>query len=811
MTGLPPSTTNDRYEFHEPVTPLRQSQRQQQTPSPPQPTHIEATAPGIYLTPPRQAASARQQAQPGQTQLTNDFEDELNTSTPLAPSTVPYDSPNADRRPHKALHISKNTASAILYTLEEALRHPYPFTADLVEENAQMSDFVGGGYPSANNGRTGSNVSLGRPADVPSQTGSPSGVRGPRAIMEERRARDARKKAEQEGKDNLERARAESEARLIQEERRQSAERRANAAAGAANPQRGSGETGPRASSGTTGQRISDQSQRSSRRPGERTSGGDQTLQAVGSGGSAMGGGATGGVRPRSRVEQREARARAQNQDPSQTPALPQEQPVPGSSRPRADTTSQPAPVTGLTAGEQAAQDARNTTRSSFPHAFERWETLSAHWEGLTSFWIRRLEENSREIARDPLSQQLSRQVTDLSAAGANLFHAVVELQRLRASSERKFQRWFFETRNEQERAQEIQALLEKSLGDERDKRVEAEARISQLQAQLAEAENRKPAPVPIPAIDPEFQAKYNHMEKRHAEMTRELQISKEEARRAWEELGRQEQVERERTASLRDGQPTMLGGVQVVPMMQGVPSRHTSARDRPSTKDGSHGAGVPVSSQHQPEDDDLAYQQYSSSQRADPLDPFVESAPAVSSSQRIAPGTSAVEYSQAPAVQPASSADFRQQQYSSVHPSQRDQYTPGGSDAGMSDEEYEIDDRGNFRVDSRGEKIRYRGGPVSDADTDEYDVTSDREREIAHQQRYGTFPVSQGPAVSSSASPSRTQAGTSRTEPDYAGQGYGSGWEAVPRHHHPTRLSDVIEEDERSRTSASQVSRRNF
>ncbi|PMD29884.1 hypothetical protein L207DRAFT_592935 [Hyaloscypha variabilis F] len=34
------------------------------------------------------------------------------------------------------------------------------------------------------------------------------------------------------------------------------------------------------------------------------------------------------------------------------------------------------------------------------------------------------------------------------------------------------------------------------------------------------------------------------------------------------------------------------------------------------------------------------------------------------------------------------------------------------------------------------------------------------------------------------------------------------SEWAAVPRHHHPTRSSDVLEEDERSRTSASQVSR---
>jgi hypothetical protein len=54
----------------------------------------------------------------------------------------------------------------------------------------------------------------------------------------------------------------------------------------------------------------------------------------------------------------------------------------------------------------------------------------------------------------------MPQQIKDLSAAGNNLFHAVVELQRLRASSERKFQRWFFEHRQEQERAQEREAQL---------------------------------------------------------------------------------------------------------------------------------------------------------------------------------------------------------------------------------------------------------------------------------------------------------------------------------------------------------------
>ena len=38
---------------------------------------------------------------------------------------------------------------------------------------------------------------------------------------------------------------------------------------------------------------------------------------------------------------------------------------------------------------------------------------------------------------------------------------------------------------------------------------------------------------------------------------------------------------------------------------------------------------------------------------------------------------------------------------------------------------------------------------------------------------------------------------------------GFGGGWEGVQRHHHPTRLSDVLEEDERSRTSPSRASER--
>lgn len=111
----------------------------------------------------------------------------------------------------------------------------------------------------------------------------------------------------------------------------------------------------------------------------------------------------------------------------------------------------------------------RSSTDLSFPHALERWETLSSHWEGLTSHWIRRMQE--MDLGGLSVNQQLFRQVNDLSAAGANLFHAVTELQRLRAGSERKFQRWFHETRAEREEYQERIARLEAELNEARQNR----------------------------------------------------------------------------------------------------------------------------------------------------------------------------------------------------------------------------------------------------------------------------------------------------------------------------------------------------
>ncbi|OBT67757.1 hypothetical protein VE03_03507 [Pseudogymnoascus sp. 23342-1-I1] len=674
-----------------------------------------------------------------------------------------------DRSPHRAVRVNRHTAAAILYTLEEALRHPTAFTPVWEEENASMSELpVGGASAYAGNGR-GNNGSM-RP-NVPQPTGSPGGLRGPKQIMIERQAREEKKRAAAEAE--LQRQRQEEEQRVL-EERRISDERKATAGGGGGGA-RGSG------AGGGGGQRISDNSQRSNRTSGGRVVSGDQgnragdaSLQGRGTGGTALGGGDPAAAR-------RAARAAAQ------AGPVPQAGPEPAAQPEQRAPLAEPA-VDPL---DPVAQGKRNTG-STFPHAFERWETLSAHWEGLTSYWIRRLEENTNEIQRDPISSQLSRQVTDLSAAGANLFHAVVELQRLRASSERKFQRWFFDTRAEQEKMAERQGMLDTLLQSERQERSAA------IQAAV-QKESEK-----------------NNSEKLINELKRELQISKEEARRAWEELGRREQEERERTASLRDGQPTLVGGVQVVPMMQGGPSRHTSTaqRDRPATREGPYPGGPTAANmggQQDPEDP------YNQSGRARQTDPFVESrsaAPATSGgaassrqqTSSSASGTTSRPHppssnstppdAHAPATQQTSGGFYQQQPGATLlHPGDV------GSDLGtLSEEEYEIDPQGQFRRDARGNKIPYQR-PLSEGESDDERVVEARAREQAHLQQYGRIPTTSGDY------PPRTSAAAALEPVDYSGQAYGSGsgWD---RHQHPTRLSDVLEEDERSRTSASQVSR---
>jgi hypothetical protein len=489
--------------------------------------------------------------------------------------------------------------------------------------------------------------------------------------------------------------------------------------------------------------------------------------------------------------------------------------PVQHSRRPSGTAgSSQAGPSTTVPPPGSSSGQPRDSTTSSFPHAFERWETLSSHWEGLTSYWIRRLEANTDEVRREPLAQQLSRQITDLSAAGANLFHAVVELQRLRASSERKFQRWFYDHRQEQERAQEREAQLVKSLETEREARKEAEANAERMATEKKNAER---------AV---------------TEMKRELQISKEEARRAWEELGRREQEERDRTFSLREGQPTWVGGVQVVPREQ------TMGRGGRASEDAYAGAQSGESGIEQ-------HYSYEEGQSPTDTDPFTESArhgrrepdaPSLAqgtyvpagatsaSSARASAYSTAAEPShipapiqpqprttraqQAPSQQAMSQPEaFYQQPASYLHqdsassiPEDEQSYvTSHGEMSEGDDDDYATDAQGRYVVDAEGHRVPYSSirSPVSD----EYDVQEDRRRELEHLQRYGTSASSSGGyATSSSAGPAPAGGFATAGQADYSGDGYGDEWVGM-RHHHPTRLSDVPEEDERSRTSPSRAS----
>jgi hypothetical protein len=250
--------------------------------------------------------------------------------------------------------------------------------------------------------------------------------------------------------------------------------------------------------------------------------------------------------------------------------------------------------------------------------------------------------------------------------------------------------------------------------------------------------------------------------QKQLAEMRKELMISKEEARRAWEELGRREQEERDRTISLQQGHPTIVGGVQVVPMNQGVPSRQTSTREyQPRTQAESPDRGSDQ-------------QAYSESSQAPPAQPATS-----------------------PVAGPSGTGGFYQQPETSVHNSGAGGSYGGGSEGGYSEGEYMIDADGNFIRDAHGDKIPFRDSNVSSH-------TQEGGSDDGNAEDYET-PASHG-GVSYPPS-SSNWAGNYPGAPEYSGQGYAApAWEA---HHHPSRLSDVPEEEEeRSRTSASQVSR---
>ncbi|KAL4924538.1 uncharacterized protein BDV17DRAFT_274231 [Aspergillus undulatus] len=534
------------------------------------------------------------------------------------------------------------------------------------------------------NGRSQNGASRAAQGPIPVNPHPASGVRTPTDIMRQRRDREARRKAEQEAKDREQEA---AELRKLQQEQ---------AMVYAAQQQ----QQNP---AGVAGDRPPTQ---------RRTAPGPSP------------------TRPTQAQAQVPASA-APTTAPQPIQKPPQQQQPPQAQQP---SQSQGPP----TAASQSQSQQAQPRRPGFPHAFERWETLSSHWEGLTSYWIRKLESNNDALERDPINQQMARQVTDLSAAGANLFHAVVELQRLRASSERKFQRWFFDTRAEQERSKELQGELERQIRTERQARAEAAASVQKAESDKARIEDML------------------------KEMRRELQISKDEARRAWEELGRREQEERDRTKSLRNGEPTLVGGVQVVPMISGMPRRDPA---RPPTREGPYTGDGKTTSQH-------LYGETPVSPVG--TDPFVESQRSTGQSYPPAP--------QPPASQSQSSyTDY----YDPAYPP----HTTVGRESSSS----EPGDDYGYQQNPQGRQMAYP--PPMSEESDDYDQAS---------QDSEGYPTSTMPPSSGA-----HYAGYDQSV-DYSGSswGVGSGWESMtPRHRHPTRLSDVLEEEE-PRTTPSRASR---
>ncbi|KAE8355129.1 hypothetical protein BDV28DRAFT_146420 [Aspergillus coremiiformis] len=631
--------------------------------------------------------------------------------------------------PHRSSRVSPRTASAILWALEEAIRKPFPLTPDWEEVNASMSELgsATGSIGLASNGRTQNGASRAAQGPVPVNPHPPGGVRTPTDIMRQRRDREARRKAEQDARDR-EQEEAERKRQESQDRTQDPAQTYAAGVAGGRSSQRRAAPSAP---------------VESDMHPELRA-----TQQPPGIPASTH--------RPESQAQSQVSGPHAHPRQPASTMQHIPQQPAPGSS----GFQKQPAQGTSQPGVAPAQQPPR---RLAFPHAFERWETLSSHWEGLTGYWIRKLEQNNEALERDPISQQMARQVTDLSAAGANLFHAVVELQRLRASSERKFQRWFFDTRAEQERSKELHADLERQVRAEKQSRTETMAALQKAESDKTRAESLL------------------------KEMRRELQISKEEARRAWEELGRREQEERDRTNSLRNGEPTLVGGVQVVPMIQGLPTRQNTST-RPSTREGDYSSsgGGPGKTPEGP------YYEETPGSPIEP-DPFpagqrpyqesdtqrYASRQPHTSAAAEAPGQFAGHYYELEGAypgRPTSDNDNRS-------------FDPSAASSEPGDDEY-----GSYRrtQPQQAPAIVYPR-PMSE-ESDEYE--------------HGSMEDDSGYVPSSM--PTTSAPVFSQGSVDYSGSGWGVGttWDSVtPRHRHPTRLSDVIEEEE-PRTTPSRASR---
>jgi len=109
----------------------------------------------------------------------------------------------------------------------------------------------------------------------------------------------------------------------------------------------------------------------------------------------------------------------------------------------------------------------------------------------------------------------------------------------------------------------------------------ESDATAPKMQAGAVTELSERETDVKVRILQEQMLAQASELELK--ELRREAQTSKEEARRAWEELGRLEKEEQDRKMSLLIGEPTVVGGIKVEPIGRSAKSSRKDSTQQPS------------------------------------------------------------------------------------------------------------------------------------------------------------------------------------------------------------------------------------
>ncbi|KAK9476216.1 hypothetical protein V1514DRAFT_197650 [Lipomyces japonicus] len=150
------------------------------------------------------------------------------------------------------------------------------------------------------------------------------------------------------------------------------------------------------------------------------------------------------------------------------------------------------------------------------------WDAICADVEGISGYWIQRLNAHETNITKKPRAAQLNTMVEGLTTTGMALLTAVVELQKRRAETNAKYAEWYEDYSQERARMAQLAQDMDEEMDHERGLRADL---ITQLeQATEAEANQRWML----------------------EESRRELQAARLECRRAWAEVARLEEQQRQ-------------------------------------------------------------------------------------------------------------------------------------------------------------------------------------------------------------------------------------------------------------------------